>query len=104
MSDAPATSAPGHGRPQRAGKPERIDIGTDELIRNDILAGEHGVSERTLNRGDAKGAPYILIGGVKYRPRRGYREFIAGIVRRVPMPKRRRVAGGTDPRRIGKAA
>ena len=92
-SDLTAIPNHGPGRPQRAAKPERIDIGTDELVRNDILACEHGVSERTINRGDAKGAPYILICGVKYRPRRGYHEFIAArIVRREPMPKRRRAA------------
>ena len=91
MSDISAISNRGPGRRLRTTKPERIDIGTDVLVRNDILAGEHGVCERTLDRGDAKGAPYTYIGGSKYRPINAYREFVAaGIVRHGAMPKRRK--------------
>lgn len=91
MSDISAIPTRGPGRRLRTSKPERIDIGTDTLVRNDILAGEHGVCERTLDRGDAKGAPYTYVGGSKYRPINAYRAFIAaGIVRRQPPARRRR--------------
>jgi hypothetical protein len=63
--------------PRRAQRPERIDIGADTLVRNDLLAREQGVSERTLNRSDAKGAPFVLVGGVKYRPIGAYRKWLA---------------------------
>jgi hypothetical protein len=35
----------------------------------------HGESERTVNSRDKDGAPYIMIGGVKYRPLREYLAF-----------------------------
>ena len=91
MSDAPTITNRGPGQRRRALKPACIDIGSDDLIRNDIVATEDGVSERTLNRGDAKGDPFIYIGGVKYRPRRGHHEFRASqIQRRSQAPRRTR--------------
>ena len=75
----------------RAARPERIDIGTDMLVRNDLIAKQQGTSERTVNRGDADGAPFIYIGAVKYRPEKGYQIYLAGrIQRRGQAPKRRR--------------
>jgi hypothetical protein len=62
---------------RRHTRPERISIGTDELVRNDLIAREQGASERSINRGDAKGAPFTYIGGIKYRPIKAYREFLA---------------------------
>lgn len=62
--------------PRRALRPARIDLGDDIGLRNDLVAQEQGVHERTINRGDAKGAPFIMIGGVKYRPIRAYRQFL----------------------------
>jgi hypothetical protein len=56
--------------------PERITVGGEVFIRNDILAREQGESERSLNRGDKDGAPYRFFGGVKYRPQRLHAEFI----------------------------
>jgi hypothetical protein len=61
---------------RRAARPERILIGDEQMVRNDVLAQEQGVSERSLNRGDAHGAPYIMLFGVKYRPLRRYHEFL----------------------------
>ena len=50
----------------------------------------YGSSERALNRGDAAGAPYTYVAGVKYRPERGYQEFLTSqIQRRGAKPKRR---------------
>jgi hypothetical protein len=55
-----------------------------------VLAAQQGGSERSLNRLDARGAPFIVINGVKYRPLRGFGEFLAGqIQRRGQQPKRR---------------
>jgi hypothetical protein len=56
--------------------PERITVGGEVFIRNDILAREQGESERSLNRGDKDGAPYRFFGGVKYRPQRLHAKFI----------------------------
>lgn len=77
---------------RRSKRPERIDLGDDEAVRNDILAKEEGTSERTLNRGDKDGAPYLFIGGVKYRPYREYKQYLASrIQRKNRTPARRRV-------------
>jgi hypothetical protein len=66
-------------------------IGGEEMVRNDVLAQEQGTTERTINRGDARGAPYIYIAGVKYRPIERYHRFMLGQiqVRNQPSPKRR---------------
>lgn len=74
--------------PRRAQRPERIDLGDDEGLRNDLVAREQGVSERTVNWGDAFGAPFIMIGGVKYRPIRAYRQFLTS---QIQVRDRRRV-------------
>jgi hypothetical protein len=78
---------------RREHRPGRIDIGTDVLVRNDLKAQQLGMSERTLNRGDAHGAPFVLIGNVKYRPDQGYNEFIAARIQRknTATPRRRRL-------------
>jgi hypothetical protein len=61
---------------RREAHPERIVVGDETFIRNDKLAEEYGVSERSINRGDRDGAPFRFIGGVKYRPKRRYDQFI----------------------------
>jgi hypothetical protein len=83
----------GPGRRPLASKPERIPLNDDELVRDDIKQAERGVSKRTAQREDAEGAPYIMIGGVKYRPNREYNAFTASrIVRQGPPPAKRRRA------------
>jgi hypothetical protein len=79
-------------RAGRAQRPERIPIPGDELVRNDIVARDEGVTERSLNRGDAQGDPYTFVGGVKYRPLRAHQEFRASriIVQGRESPRRRR--------------
>jgi hypothetical protein len=78
-------------RRRRSARPERLVIGGEELVRNDVVAREKGESERTTNRGDARGAPYIYIAGVKYRPIERYHKFMLGQiqVRNQPATKRR---------------
>ena len=91
MSDLiPDTSRP--GRTRRSDRPERMMIGGEEMVRNDVVAREKGEAERTTNRGDAHGAPYIYIAGVKYRPIKRYHEYLLGRiqVRNQPPKKRRR--------------
>jgi hypothetical protein len=88
---------PGRGLPKRrfrTERPERMMIGDVLMIRNDIVAGDEGNCERTLNRRDKDGAPYIYIGGVKYRPIERYHQFMLGRieVRNQPPAKRRRGA------------
>lgn len=65
-----------HPLGRRAQRPERLTISGEEWVRNDIVAKEQGTTERTLNRGDAQGAPFTYVGGVKYRPERQYHEFL----------------------------
>ena len=60
----------------RKAHPEQIRVGDETFIRQDKLAEEYGVSERSIDRGDREGAPFRFIGGVKYRPKKRYDQFI----------------------------
>jgi hypothetical protein len=69
--------------------PERVTVGDETFVRNDIKAKELGESERSLNRGDKHGAPFLFIGGIKYRPEKRYAAFIMDRIQvRKHMPKR----------------
>lgn len=57
-------------------RPEHITIAGEEFERNDVTARRYGTTERSVNRGDANGAPYLTLHGVKYRPTKRYDEFI----------------------------
>ena len=75
---------------RREAHPERITIGSEVFIRNDVLAREQGESERSLNRGDARGAPFRFFGGIKYRPLRLHAEFVMRTIQmRMPPPSKR---------------
>ena len=70
--------------------PERISIADEIFVRNDIQAKELGISERSVNRDDRRGAPFVFIGGVKYRPAKRYAAFIMGRIQvRQPPPHKR---------------
>jgi hypothetical protein len=71
---------------RREAHPERITIGGEVFVRNDILAREQGESERSLNRGDKRGSPYRFFGGIKYRPQRLHAEFIMATIHQVRQP------------------
>ena len=58
------------------------EIGDDVWIRQDVLAAEEGVTERTLNRGDRHGDPFVIHGGCKYRPLKGHQEYLAAKIQR----------------------
>jgi hypothetical protein len=78
----------------REAHPERITIGDETFERNDIRAQNLSISERSLNRGDARGAPWIMLGGVKYRPVRQHDAFIlASIQQRKPAEPKHRKSG-----------
>jgi hypothetical protein len=81
---------------RREARPERLTIGGETLERNDIYAKRHGISEGTLNKGDRDGAPYVMIGMVKYRPvERMDAHILSRIQTHKPQPpKRRRRTGG----------
>jgi len=70
-------------RPKQS-RPKQIVVGDETFERNDITAKRYGVSERSLNRGDRDGAPYRFIGGVKYRPKSRYDQFILNSIQAVP--------------------
>jgi hypothetical protein len=77
---------------RREAHPERITVGGEVFIRNDIQARQLGCSERSVNRGDKHGAPFVFIGGVKYRPEKGYAAFVMSSiqVRKRSQKKRNR--------------
>jgi len=76
---------------RREAHPERIVIGDEVFIRNDIKAKEQGESERSLNRDDKLGAPYRFFGGVKYRPEKAYAKFIMNSIETdKPSPQQRK--------------
>jgi len=78
---------------RRSARPERLVIGGEEMVRNDVVAQEQGASERAVNRGDAHGAPYILLYGVKYRPIGRYHDFLLKRIQsrnQPPLRRRRR--------------
>jgi hypothetical protein len=74
--------------------PERIEIGGEILLRNDVQARQLGCSERSVNRGDKDGAPFVFIGGIKYRPEKRYAAFILNRIQegkpRAPTKRNRR--------------
>jgi hypothetical protein len=72
--------------------PERIEIGGVAFLRNDIQARQLGCSERSVDRGDKDGAPFVFIGGIKYRPEQRYADFIISRIRegKPQSPKRKR--------------
>jgi hypothetical protein len=60
------------------------------MIRQDVLAQEQGTTERAINRGDARGAPFIMLYGVKYRPIERYHKFLLGQIQARNQPPRKR--------------
>ena len=96
MSDLTLNTSESGTRPtkdrRRSARPERIMIGTEEMVRNDVVARDEGACERSINRLDPLGAPYIYIAGVKYRPLARYHQFILAQikVRNRPTKRRRR--------------
>ena len=65
--------------------------GGEILLRNDVQAKQLGCSERSVNRGDKDGAPFVFIGGIKYRPEKRYAAFILNRVQegKPRSPKRK---------------
>jgi hypothetical protein len=86
MTDTTTTITSRHCR---ASKPERITVGDETFVRNDVLAKEQGASPRTIDRGDAQGAPYTYVAGVKYRPEKRYHAFQLSRIQVRQPPKRR---------------
>jgi hypothetical protein len=85
---------------RREAHPEQIVVGDETFVRNDKMAEQHGVSERTVNRGDRDGAPYRFFGGVKYRPERLHAEFVLkSIQSHKPQPQRRKQSNKTPKRK-----
>jgi hypothetical protein len=78
----------------RRAHPEAITIGDEVFDRNDVSAKRYSESERSHNRRDREGAPYLMIAGIKYRPRgRLATHILSRIQTRKPeQPKRRKSA------------
>ena len=73
----------------REAHPERITVGDETFVRDDIMAAELGECQRTLARRDAKGAPHMYLGGVKYRPEKRFHEFLLGAIETRKPSKRK---------------
>jgi hypothetical protein len=86
-----STTQPWLDKRRKEAHPERIVVGGKTLERNDVVAKRYGESERSTNRRDRQGAPYLYVSNIKYRPQPDYDEFVlAGVVRRRPVLSRRR--------------
>jgi hypothetical protein len=72
--------------------PERIVVGDETFVRDDVFARSRAQSRKTLSRQDALGMPYRFFGGVKYRPEKRADDFIIGTIKvhKPKPPKRRR--------------
>ena len=74
---------------RRDAHPERLEIGGEVFIRYDLMAQELGLTVRSLDRGDREGAPFVLIGGIKYRPKKRHDNFILNSIQeRKPQLRR----------------
>lgn len=87
----------------RATHPERIAVGDDVFVRDDIMAAKCGVTTRTQTRGDAHGAPFTFLGGVKYRPERAYTDFLLSQVQVRGRAKRQAARRDQRARRAARA-
>lgn len=77
---------------RREAHPEQIIIGDETFDRNDISAKRYAESVRSHNRRDKEGAPYLFLGGVKYRPRERLAAHILRGIQPIEPTKRRRGA------------
>jgi hypothetical protein len=73
--------------------PARIVLNGDELVRDDVFHTEvlAGANRRTGKRYERDGLPYVLIRGLKYRPLREGREWLAN---RIQRPNQKPARGG----------
>ena len=99
--DASTPTPTTRSRPGRADRPEKLTIGGERFTRNDVKARKLGHTEKTLNRGDKDGAPYIYIGGVKYRPDQRYDAWLLSHIqaRKPTALKRRKHTASTNLRK-----
>lgn len=82
-----------HDHRIRRDPPERIELENDVLVRDEIFCAEvlGGASRRSGTRAEAEGLPFVMVRGLKYRPlREGRRWLAARIQRKGEAPKRRR--------------
>jgi hypothetical protein len=77
-------------RRRRESHPERILIGNEVFVREDIMAAELGECMRTLARRDVEGAPHARFGGVKYRPEKRFHQFLLDTIQVRERPSKRR--------------
>ena len=75
-------------RPRRIELPDDVLI-IDEDFHTEVLAG---ASRRTGKRLEAQGLPFIMVTGVKYRPLKAGRAWLADRITRNNQPQKRRRA------------
>jgi hypothetical protein len=71
--------------------PERIEIPGDVLVIDAVWCVEvlGGVARRTAKKLEADGLPHAMISGVKYRPLREGREWLASRIQRTERRNKR---------------
>jgi hypothetical protein len=76
----------------RAERPEYLEIGGKKFERNDLTAARTSENEKTVNRRDKQGAPFLMIAGCKYRPVEAYDAFLLSQIQQnaAPSSPRRR--------------
>jgi len=85
---------------RKEARPAYITVADECFERNDLTAKRYGGSERTVNRGDARGAPFRFFNGVKYRPVKRYDAFVLATVETRKRPPPKRSQNKTQRRRI----
>ena len=72
--------------------PERIVLNGEELVRDDVFHTEvlAGANRRTGKRYERDGLPFIYVRGLKYRPLREGREWLANRIQRPNQGRTRR--------------
>jgi hypothetical protein len=72
----------------------RIEIPGDTLIPDEEFCDEvlAGATRRTSQRYDAKGLPFAMIGGIKWRPIGEGRAWVAARIQRLGQPPKRQRA------------
>jgi hypothetical protein len=82
-------------RPKLEDHPQQIELANGVLlVRDDVAQKGRGQTPKTGTREDKRGAPHLMLAGVKYRPQPAYDNWFLEdkVVRRGQEPRRRRVS------------
>jgi hypothetical protein len=93
-AELPGVASARRPRPKLQDHPPHIELTNGVLlVRDDVAQERRGQTQKTGAREDKRGAPFVMMAGVKYRPQPAYDNWFVEnkIVRRSqPTTKRRR--------------